>query len=234
MSGDIDVELSLDSRPYGGAGAFRALLRDPGGKAGIVLLHGRNGNPDGVVVGKLRRLLSDEGYTTLSLQNPVPRTGDEFADYVRDLEGDKFVFPEAAARVDAALAALRERGIATVALAGFSMGARMFCAYLARVPRPSLHIAGLVALSAGVNGPGPLDCRNSLDRVALPVLDISGAADKDVAGSAEQRQAAYERGRGAGFTRQVLGGEVPHNFAGAEPALHEAVSAWLKRIAPAR
>src|SRR3546814_8399192 len=71
-----DEALSLDSAAEGGSGRFAALLLEGGGRpaTGVVLLHGRNGNPDSAVVGPLRRSLNAAGYTTLSLQNPIPRS----------------------------------------------------------------------------------------------------------------------------------------------------------------
>src|SRR3546814_13147553 len=96
-----DTALSLDSKADGGVGPFAALLLEGSGRpaTGVVLLHGRNGNPDSAVVGPLRRSLNAAGYTTLSLQNPIPEAGDEFPNYVADLNGANRVFPEAFARV---------------------------------------------------------------------------------------------------------------------------------------
>ena len=69
---DRTVSLKLSSASEGGNANFAALLLQPivgGGlsQTGIVLLHGRGGNPDSAVVRQLREDLYDRGYTTLSL-----------------------------------------------------------------------------------------------------------------------------------------------------------------------
>src|SRR4051812_15943983 len=87
---------TLDSKAHGGTDTFSGLLKAGSAvKPAIVLLHGRNSNPDGPVVGLLRKKLNAIGHTTLSIPNPLPKTGDEFADYVKDQGGENYVFPEA-------------------------------------------------------------------------------------------------------------------------------------------
>jgi pimeloyl-ACP methyl ester carboxylesterase len=226
--------IALDSSAMGGAGEFPALLKVGRPELpGIVLLHGRNSNADGAVVGLLRRTLHGDGYTTLSVANPLPRTGDEFADYLKDQSGENYVFPEAAARVLAAIGELKRRNIASVFLLGFSMGARLHSAFLGSGVNTPLPVRGFVALSIGVNGTGPLNAINTLSKVAVPAIDVSGAGDKDVAASMASRQAAYQSGPGPSYEVVVLDGAVPHNFAGAEDQLEKTVRDWLRSRVPA-
>lgn len=229
-----DQALALDSIAHGGRDLFRALLLEGTGRprTGVILLHGRNGNPDGAVVGFLRRSLNRAGYSTLSLANPVPKAGDEFPNYVADLAGENYVFPEAGARVRAGMAALKARGAEACVLLGFSMGGRMMAAFLAGGGQGPLPVKGLIALSIGVNGAGLLDTLNTLGRVVVPMLDACGEGDADVAGSLDKRQAAYGAGAGRTFARFVAKGAVPHNLAGAEAQVESEVLAWIARVAP--
>lgn len=221
----------LDSRVYGGEGRFSALLNVGDTQLpSIVLMHGRNSNPDGPVVGHLRRSLHTAGYTTLSLANPLPKTGDEFADYMGDVNGANYVFPEAGARAKAAIRDLEQRNVAKVVLLGFSMGARLLSDFLSQEESTALPILGFIALGIGVNGAGPLNSTTTLRKVAVPVIDVYGEADADVANSAPARKAAYESGPGKSYRQVLVKGKVPHNFAGAEAELDRAVLDWLRSV----
>jgi len=221
----------LDSKGEGGRGPFGALLLsgDPQ-LPGIVLFHGRNSNPDGPVVGKLRRSLAAAGYTTLSLENPIPPTGDEFADYLTDVGGSNTVFPEASARTATALRELQRLNLRSGVLLGFSMGSRLLSAFLASDENERLPIVGFIGLGLGVNGAGPLNATTTLRNVRVPVLDVCGDADADVAKSAPARKASYEAGPGKSYRHVVLTGGIPHNFAGADAELERTVLDWLRKL----
>lgn len=226
-----EIRLTLST---GNGREFSALLLEAAGaKTGVVLMHGRNSGPDGVVVGRLRRTLNAAGYTTLSIQNPVPPSGDEFPEYVKDLKDNNHVFPEARKRIHAALAALRKRGTHSAVLLGFSMGARMQAAFLAAGESTEIPITCFVALSIGTNGIQELDSTTTLKNVRVPVLEIYGGGDADVANSAEPRKAAYASGPGKSHTQIAIAGAA-HNFAGAEDDLERKVRDWLSSNAPAQ
>ncbi|MBX9810727.1 MAG: alpha/beta hydrolase family protein [Burkholderiales bacterium] len=231
----MDLNLILDSKGHGGNDMFKGILRVGAGakRRGVVLLHGRNAHPDGAVVGHMRKSLHGLGYATLSIENPVPKESDEFPDYVADIQGENYVFPEAYARIRASISELKKRGLGEIVLLGFSMGARMQAAYLARNEASALPVLGLVALSGGVNGVPPLNIASSLGKVAVPVLDVCGGGDADVASTAEMRKTAYESGNGKSYTQVVIKGSAPHNFSGREDELQECVHKWMVAIAPA-
>jgi predicted esterase len=235
MSEAQDQKLTLSSAKQGGKGEFSALLLAGAGpkRSGVILMHGRNAHPDGAVVSLLRKSLNQLGYTTLSIANPIPEAGDEFPNYVADLGKDNYVFSEAASRIEAALTALKERGIEHVVLLGFSMGARLQAAYLAQNGGSKPQIKGLVALSGGTNGTGPLNIASSMLNIQQPVLDVCGQGDADVASTSEMRQAAYKAGKGESYSQSILPGNAPHNFAGSEKELVETVHSWVSRVAPA-
>lgn len=229
-----EERLQLDSRSAGGAGAFAGLLLQGAGRpaTAVILLHGRVGGPDGPVVGWLRKALNAAGYATLSLENPVPQTGGEFADYVADVSGPNTLFPEAGARILAAITEMQRRGCGAVVLGGFSMGARMTSAFLASGNKSALPVKGFVGIGIGVNGKGPLDATSTLGKVKVPVIDVCGAADGEVAATANKRADIYSAAGGPDYTTRVLAGEIGHNLAGAETEAERQILAWLAKHAP--
>jgi dienelactone hydrolase len=229
-----DVKLKLESTTEGRKREFEGLLLEGMGSPsiGVVMLHGRNGSPDGAVVSNLRRSLNEIGYTTLSLQNPLPQGGDEFADYMNDVRQENYVFREASARIRAAISEVKNRGATAIVLLGFSMGARMHSAFLSLGEPTALPIVGFIALSIGTNGIQQLDSTTTLNQVRVPVLDVYGEGDADVAKSASARKSAYEAGQGKAYTQVMISGSVPHNFAGAEEQLDSKVRGWIMALVP--
>jgi len=212
------------------AGLLLAGQRKPA--TAVVMLHGRVGGPDGPVVGWLRKALNAAGYSTLSLANPVPASGGEFSDYQADVSGANTLFPEAGARIAAGVAEMKQRGCEAVVLCGFSMGARMTSAFLASGKATALPVKGFIAIGIGVNGKGALDATTTLGQVKVPVIDVCGAADGDVAKTAGRRTEIYRAGGGPGYTSEVLPGEIGHNLAGAEAEAQKRILAWLAQHAP--
>jgi len=238
------VSLVLDSTAEGGSStAFAALhhVATTPAATGVVLLHGRNGTPDGVVVSELGVHLSGLGYQALSIEEPVPATGTAFSDYVADVQGPNTVFPELYARVRTAIDALAALGSREVVLVGFSLGARMASAHAARGQQDELPVVGLVGVGMYGNSIDPLNAALTLDEVSVPVLDIYGDADANAVGTAAARWSAYASGSGTDYTQiEVPCADpsldcVPHNLAGyrgSNPVLEQAVGAWMTRRYP--
>lgn len=220
---DKTKSITLNSASEGGNANFSALLLQPIigtvlSKTGIVLLHGRGGNPDSAVVRQLRKDLYDRGYTTLSIQEAVPGTfveGDSvnkppYSDYVDDVNDNaNSVFLETYARVRTAINELEARAITKVVVIGFSLGSRMAAAYVARGQIGGvLSVAGLVGIGmyAGDLDPDPLKTTLTLAEVDIPVLDIYGSNDDPSVSTAAARKAAYDAGIGdvANYTQEAL------------------------------
>jgi pimeloyl-ACP methyl ester carboxylesterase len=128
-------------------------------KGGVIVVHGAGMHPDWGLNGALRGGLADAGFATLSAQMPVLAATATRDDYVA-------LFPEAAERIAAAIAFLRERGIDRVAVVAHSMGAAMVGAYLAR--------PGGARIDAWV----PIGMATDFGGVPKePVLDISAESD---------------------------------------------------------
>ncbi|MEJ2687967.1 MAG: hypothetical protein P8124_12350, partial [Gammaproteobacteria bacterium] len=183
----IDQTVPLSSIPYGGSDGFDGLLRDGTGapSVAVVLLHGRGSTSDGPVVHELRISLHDAGYTTFSLDEPVPTTGTAFSDYISDVYNANYVFPETYARLRAAIDWLHSNrpSINKVVVLGFSMGSRMGSAFMAYGGLPTnvtVPVVGYVGIGMyATSGVDPLDIGITLTKwtIAPPVLDLYGSAD---------------------------------------------------------
>jgi hypothetical protein len=102
-----------------------ALYADaPAARGGVVIVHGLGVHPDWGLNGALRVRLADQGIATLSVQMPV-------LDKDATREQYRALYPIAGQRIAAAVRALRERGIANVAIVSHSLGAGMVDAWLA-------------------------------------------------------------------------------------------------------
>ena len=104
-----------------------ALLTIPAGtpRGGVVVVHGLGVHPDWGLIGGVRGGLADAGYVTLSVQMPVLYANATRDDY-------RVTLPEAGERIAAAIAYLRGKGIARIAIVSHSLGATMANTYLAR------------------------------------------------------------------------------------------------------
>jgi len=226
---DNSVILTLDSSKHGGRDTFTALLLKGDKDVSVILNHGLNSNPDDVPVGMLRRLLNDDGYTTISLEKPIPKGGEDFPNHQAEMKS--YVFPEAFARIKTAMAELKNNGAKTAVLLGFSMGSRMSSAYLANVERGPLPVIGLIGLGMGTNGTGLINTAETLAGVAVPVFDIYGKGDENVSTGAGARKSAY---KGPFLSQAAIGDkDTPHKFVGAEDSLKGAVRSALADIVAA-
>ncbi len=207
--------ISLDASTEGGSNtAFAAELLEQGTPAnniGVVLLHGRGGNPDTAVVRQLRNDLFLRGYTTLSIQGPVPSgfaegggTQPPFQNYINE---SATIFPEAYARIRTAINTLQARNVQKIVVIGFSMGSRMASAHVARGQIDELPIIGFVGIGMYTSGGDPLATDQTLDEIGLlttPVLDIYGDNDTNAATTAAIRQSAYVTAGGNNYSQLAL------------------------------
>src|SRR6266705_1949486 len=121
-------------------------------KGAIVLAHGLGVHPDYGLIGDLRRLLSDAGYTTLSIQMPILAADAPAARY-------PVLFWEADARFAGAVSYLWRKGQRKVVLLSHSMGSRMANHYISS--HPQVPLAGWISLSISSGEFAPLKRVNS-------------------------------------------------------------------------
>ncbi len=205
------VQIQFDSAAEGGAGAFSGLLLEGSGNpdVGIILMHGRTSTPDGPVVRQLRNALNSAGYTTLSIDNPYSAVDAnmngnfrDFNDYVSDVNGVNFAFPESYARIRTAINHLQSLSIDKVVLVGFSMGSRFTSAHFANGQRPgNLTLSGYIGIGMYATSIGPLNHTNNMPAITVPVLDIYGDDDTNAVNTASARSTAYA---GTSYTTSVL------------------------------
>jgi predicted alpha/beta-fold hydrolase len=180
----------------------------PKARAGVVIVHGMGVHPDWGLINPLRSGLTEQGYATLSVQMPV---------LAADATPEQYpsVYPEAAARLKSAVAFLRGKGMAKVAIAGHSLGARMADFYLNRAS--DTEVEAWIAIGM------PGDFGN----MRIRVLDIFGEADfPALLQTAEKRVSALRKGRGSAQV-QVAGAD--HFFNGREAELVKHVKLFLDR-----
>jgi len=180
-------------------------------KTAIVLAHGLGVHPDYGLIGNLRARLADAGYTTLSIQMPILAV---------DAPAERYpaLFPEAAARLAAAVAYLRKKGYRKIALVSHSMGSRMANHYLAANPKAPLSAWVAISLSSGkFERFGP---------VRFPVYDVYADKDLDpVLAGAGERTKFLRRMRGSSQT-MVFGAD--HFFAKKERELATLIQLLLE------
>jgi dienelactone hydrolase len=178
-------------------------------RGGVIVVHGLGVHPDWGLINPLRSQLSEQGYSTLSVQMPV-RAAEARADQYPPL------FPEAAERLAAAVTFLRSRGLKKIAVIGHSLGARMADYFLNATPRPG--ISAWVAIGL----PGTL---TESAAIGVPVLDIYGEKDQPaVLDNAKRRAAALRQRRGSAQV-QVAGAD--HFFMGHEKELVRHIRQFL-------
>jgi pimeloyl-ACP methyl ester carboxylesterase len=177
----------------------------------FVLAHGVGVNPDFGFIGRLRVLLADAGYGTLSIQMPL------LAAERATPEAYVTTFPDAAARLASAHTLLHDRGYKKIVLASHSMGAWMSNVYFQNTPNSPyaawvvMGVTGRI-LSIGSNG--------------LPMLDLYGENDLPA-----NLSSAWVRRLYLWFapnSKQVMIEKADHHYAGVEPKAAEAIIAFVR------
>jgi hypothetical protein len=183
----------------------------------FVLVHGVGVNPDFGFIGRLRVLLSDAGYATLSIQMPV------LAAEGATPEAYATTFPDATTRIAAAHTWLRERGYAKIVLASHSMGAWMANVYFQNTPNSPY--AAWIAM--GVTGR-----IMSIGSNSLPILDLYGENDLP-----PNLSRAWMRRMYLWFARnskQVMIEKADHHYAGVEKNAANAIVDFARAIGVSR
>ncbi len=188
-----------------------AILTEAAGtaKGAVVVVHGLGVHPDFGLVGGVRTGLAEAGFTTIAVQMPVLAADAPRDDY-------RATFPEAGDRIAAAVALVRARGAARVAVVSHSMGAAMANAYLAR--------PGAAKIDAWV----PVGMFGDFDvSPGEPVLDVLAQNEiPAVRESAPGRVAHLPRD---GCSRQITIGGADHYFESRQNELTAAIAAFLER-----
>jgi len=192
-----------------GSETFNGLLLEGSNSpnVGVIFFHGRGQTPNGDVVRQLRQTLNNDGYTTLSIDNPVPVGGTGFANYLANesvIESQVFSYFNSA--VDSLLAS--NSNIDTIVIGGFSLGSRFATATAAAWEQGLLEIDSNVSLGGligvGMYGnigstpattPNDINTYDTVNNLSLissvPILDLYGNLDSNAANFATDRMAAF-------------------------------------------
>lgn len=179
-------------------------------RAAVITVHGLGVHPDWALIGALRSGLADQGYATLSVQMPVLAATAQAEEYLP-------LFPDAAERLQAAVAFLKSKGHRKIALAAHSMGSRMSNFFLVSTPDNRIDVWVSVGISSGEFAePGKL---------RVPVLDIYGERDfPQVLKQAEARANVLRTLKGSA---QIEVAGADHYFVGHESELVRQVRQFL-------
>lgn len=192
----------------------------------LILMHGSGVHPDWpTVIQPLRVALAERGWTTLSIQMPVLANDAPYSDYAA-------VYPEAAARIEAAYQHLKAQGQQRIALIAHSLGAGMAAYALAQQPQAEQQrYIGIALLGISDGGKLPrLDNLSHLSHIQIPILDLSGSDDLPaVLNSQSQRQQAARHNTHY-QQRQIP--QADHFYEGQDDALIDSVEHWLTQLAP--
>lgn len=183
----------------------------PKAASGVIVVHGLGVHPDWGLINPLRSQLAEQGYATLSVQMPV---------LAADADGARYppLFPEAAERLQIAVAYLRGKGYAKIAIVSHSMGSRMTDFFLHKVTAPQIDAWVAIGVSGTFTEAGGFK---------VPVLDVYGENDLPaVLQGAASRAAVLRNVRGSGQI-QVAGAD--HFFANRENELVNHVKLFLDR-----
>jgi len=234
--------ITLNSTAESGNSSFSAeLLTSSCAKVGVVMFHGRGSTPTGPVVAEISGSLNRAGYTTISIDNPLPLNQQtDFNSYINDVNSDNYVFPEAYARMRTAINHLQSIGVEEVVVAGFSLGSRLATAHVARGQIDELPVLGLIGVGMYGTSIDPLNISTTVDEVTVPVLDVYGDADSNAVNTALARQNAYNSGTGTSYTQislACISGLNCHQLEGIkgnDSQLFEIeLNAWMQSFAPA-
>ncbi|HKU86019.1 MAG TPA: DUF3530 family protein [Casimicrobiaceae bacterium] len=175
----------------------------------VVVVHGMGVNPDWNLIGVLRTSLADRGFATLSVQMPVLA-----ADAPR--EGYGALFPDAGERLASAVAWLRGKGYARIAIVSHSMGSAMTDAWLASAPPPGVD----AWVPVGMMDPFTVPPRQ-------PIFDVVAERDFPEALVASKARKAQLPRDGCSGALVVSG--TDHYFGDAAPRLAEAIAPFIAR-----
>jgi len=175
----------------------------------LVIVHGMGIHPDWGMVGTLRQRLAEEGYATLSIQMPVLAADAEPKAYPA-------IFPDAAERLQLAVAWLKTKGYSRIAIVSHSNGTRMSRVYMVNNPPDVIAWASL-SMTQG----------DTYEGVKVPILDLYGENDlSHVLAAAAKRKASLSNAA----SKQKVISDANHFFTDQEEAMVTAVREFLDKI----
>jgi hypothetical protein len=191
-----------------------------------VILHGRGHHPDWTdAIQPLRVGLAESDWNTLSIQLPVLHGSASYYDYVA-------IFDAAIPRIEAAIAAARQRHGGRVVLIAHSCGAHMAQHWLLqRRGAADAQIDAFVGIGMGATDLGqPMRVPFALDQVSGPVLDVYAANDFPAVRRLADERRRMMQDAGHPKSAQVVVEDAGHYFVGRGDELLGVVRDWLQSL----
>ncbi|MDO9168992.1 MAG: DUF3530 family protein [Methylobacter sp.] len=188
------------------------------GNGVVIILHDMDGNPNQrQLIYGLRVFLPEHNWVTLSLQMPLREIGVAREEYYA-------LFPEAVARIQAAISYAKSSGAENIVVVGYGLGGLMGIYAL------SESVVGIVALVT-ISLPVPKTENKAaqtlefIKKIKVPMLDIYGALDvADVTGSARERRLAAKENTAY---RQIKINDEGRAYLHDEGLLVKRIYSWL-------
>lgn len=192
-------------------------------KGAAIILHGRGYHADWAdVVHPLRVGLTEEGWTTLSVQLPVLEKQAKYYDYVP-------LFAEANQRISAAIEHLKAQGISPIVLIAHSCGGHMAMDWIRK--HGDSTIDAFVGLGLGATDyqqfmaePFPLD------KMTVPVFDLYGEKEFPAVIKMAPERLKMIQAAGNEKSAQAILPEADHYFHEKGEELTAAVAGWLEKL----
>jgi pimeloyl-ACP methyl ester carboxylesterase len=213
--------IGTDEKLSYSGGEFLTLSSDNEAKnnTAVILMHGRGYDANTpTVIKPLREALEDKGWYHLSLQMPVLEKDAKYYDYLA-------TFPDARARIQAAIDALREQQVAKIVLVAHSCSVHMTLDWAKETTTP--NIDAFVGIGMGATDFGqPMEQPLPLEKLNAPVLDIFGSDDYPaVHRLAPERLSAIQANA---LSKQIVVPAANHEFSGQEEALNNLIVEWIE------
>lgn len=196
--------------------AFESLFLESPRKdahGGAVLVRGRDARS---VFTSLYKGLPERGWRTVYLLAPSDADADQGAISLND----------AVARIEAAIAWLKERKTSRIVLAGQDLGTFAVARYLAKMPDKAVTAAVFVDAPED----GDASFLEDVGKIGVPLLDILGERGKTLdTAAARARKTAARNGRGY---RQTVLADSSMTLLELQEWLLNRIHGWLRRLPP--
>lgn len=217
LDGDV-IDLNDGSRDFM---AIHMEADEP--KGTVILLHGRGFHADWQdTIQPLRIGLTEEGWSTLSLQMPVLEKSAKYYDYVP-------IFPEAGKRIEAAIKFLKETKQPIILLA-HSCGVHMAMQWVRDYD--SETIDGFIGL-----GMGATDYKQPMkqdfplaDMKNIPILDLYGSEDYPAVKRLAPERLAMIQKAGHPASQQLVLDSADHYLKDQGENATQSIASWLNSI----
>lgn len=185
-----------------------------------IILHDRTGYPDQQhLVHNLRTILPQHNWATLSLQMPIREMGASEREHYP-------LFEEARARIEAAVAYLRQANVKDIVLVGYGLGA-MMGVYMASENSDDLSAMVAISLAVPETQHKLAQTIPFINKIQLPFMDIYAEFDLPaVVDSARKRKLAAKENTDF---RQVIIAGADHVFQHDHNLIVKRIYSWLSR-----